>query len=140
MNTSFFQKFVEQIPPFTKKYVERQGEFAVKLSELLESTGMTQRELAEKLGKKESYVSRILAGWSNPTLKTIVEFEVALGKDILDFNLDVKRDQSENTLRGAALRSAPFAQPGLARRSTDPVCMSPALTHQVATRLIQPKP
>ena len=106
MNTSFFQKFVEQIPPFTKKYVERQGEFAVKLSELLESTGMTQRELAEKLGKKESYVSRILAGWSNPTLKTIVEFEVALGKDILDFNLDIKRDQSENTLRGAALRSA----------------------------------
>lgn len=99
MNTSFFQKFVEQIPPFTKKYVERQGEFAVKLSELLESTGMTQRELAEKLGKKESYVSRMLAGWSNPTLKTIVEFEVALGKDIVDFNLDVKKVQSEKTSR-----------------------------------------
>ena len=49
---------------------------------------MTQRELAEKLGKQESYVSKILAGWSNPTLKTIVEFEVALGKDIIDFNLE----------------------------------------------------
>ena len=129
MNTSFFQKFVEQIPPFTKKYVERQGEFAVKLSELLESTGMTQRELAEKLGKKESYVSRILAGWSNPTLKTIVEFEVALGKDILDFNLDVKRDQSEKPLRGAALRSAPFAQPaGRAGQPTQPACLQPSLT------------
>jgi len=92
MNTSFFQKFVEQIPSFTKKYVERQGEFAVKVNELLESTGMTQRELADKLGKKESYVSRILAGWSNPTLKTIVEFEVALGEDIIDFNLDLKRE------------------------------------------------
>ena len=95
MNTSFFQKFVEQIPPITKKYVGRQGEFAVKLSELLESTGMTQRELAKKLGKKESYVSRMLAGCSNPTLKTIVEFEVALGKDIVDFNLQVKKVQSE---------------------------------------------
>ena len=97
MNRSFFQQFVEQIPHFTKKYVGRQGEFAVKLSELLESTGMTQRELAEKLGKKESSVSRMLAGWSNPTLKTIVEFEVALGKDIVDFNLDVNKVQSEKT-------------------------------------------
>ena len=138
MNTSFFQKFVEQIPPFTKKYVERQGEFAVKLSELLESTGMTQRELAEKLGKKESYVSRILAGWTNPTLKTIVEFDVALGKDILDFNLDIKRDQSEKNHRGAALRSVCATR--RARRLTDPSCLSPALAHQVATKLIQPKP
>jgi len=45
---------------------------------------MTQRQLAEKLGKKESYISRILAGWANPTLRTIVEFEVALGQNIVE--------------------------------------------------------
>ncbi|WP_083694531.1 helix-turn-helix transcriptional regulator [Chlorobium sp. KB01] len=106
MSNSLFQKVVEQIPSVTKKYVERQGEFAVKVNELLESTGMTQRELADKLGKKESYVSRILAGWSNPTLKTIVEFEAALGKDIIDFQLGLKREDSEKTPGTASTRKS----------------------------------
>ena len=86
MNKSLLKRVVESISPDKRKFVKRQGEFAAKIDELLEQTGMTQRELAEKLGKQESYVSKILAGWSNPTLKTIVEFEVALGKDFIDFN------------------------------------------------------
>ena len=88
MTKSLLQSVVESISLDKRKFVKRQGEFAAKIDELLESTGMTQRELAAKLGKQESYVSKILAGWSNPTLKTIVEFEVALGKDIIDFNLE----------------------------------------------------
>ncbi|NTW82582.1 MAG: helix-turn-helix transcriptional regulator [Chlorobiaceae bacterium] len=48
---------------------------------------MTQRELAEKIGKKESYISRILSGYANTTLKTISELEEALGEDIISFNL-----------------------------------------------------
>lgn len=88
MNKSLLKRVVESISPDKRKFVKRQGEFAAKIDEILEQTGMTQRELAEKLGKQESYVSKILAGWSNPTLKTIVEFEVALGKDIIDFNLE----------------------------------------------------
>ncbi|NTU95289.1 MAG: helix-turn-helix transcriptional regulator, partial [Bacteroidales bacterium] len=43
--------------------------------------------LAEKLGKKESYISRVLSGNANPTLKTIAELEVALGEDVISFNL-----------------------------------------------------
>lgn len=87
MTKSLLKRTVEKISPFTRQFIKKQGEFAAKIDELLESTGMTQRELAEKLGKKESYVSRILAGWDNPTLKTITAFEVALGEDIIDFNL-----------------------------------------------------
>lgn len=82
--TSLLKRTVEKISPFTRKFVKRQGEFAVRVNEILKSTGMTQRQLAEKLGKRESYVSRILAGWTNPTLKTITEFEVAIGHDIID--------------------------------------------------------
>ena len=91
MTTTFLLKrTVDKISPFTKKFVKRQGEFAVRVSEIMKSTGMTQRQLAEKLGKKESYVSRILAGWANPTLKTITEFEVAIGHDIIDISVQKK--------------------------------------------------
>lgn len=99
MTKSLLKRVVESISLDKRKFVKRQGEFAAKIDELLESTGMTQRELAKKLGKQESYVSKMLSGWSNPTLKTIAEFEVALGKDIVDFNL-------ESTARSVVLVSS----------------------------------
>lgn len=82
--TSLLRKAVETISPCTRKFVERQGEFAVRITEIMTMRGMTQRQLAEKLGKKESYISRMVAGWANPTLRTIVEFEVALGQNIIE--------------------------------------------------------
>lgn len=45
--------------------------------------GWTQRQLAEALGKKESYVSRALAGGVNFTLRTIAQFEIALGVSLI---------------------------------------------------------
>lgn len=88
---SLFQKLLERIPDVTKKYVNRQVGFAATVSEKLKDTGMTQRELAEKLGKKESYISRVLSGNANPTLKTIAELEVALGEDVISFNLQMRK-------------------------------------------------
>ncbi|TLU52758.1 MAG: helix-turn-helix transcriptional regulator [Chlorobium sp.] len=90
MMTSLLKQTLAKISPYTKQFVKRQGEFAIKINELLEETGMTQRELAETLGKQESYISRVLSGWANPTLKTIVELEVALGKDVIDIPLKPK--------------------------------------------------
>ena len=88
--TSLLKQTLAKISPYTKHFVKRQGEFALKVNELLDETGMTQRELAEKLGKKESYVSRVLSGWANPTFKTMTALEVALGIELIDFHLKLK--------------------------------------------------
>ena len=88
--SSLLKQTLAKISPYTKHFVRRQGEFAIKINELLVETGMTQRELAGKLGKKESYISRVLSGWANPTFKTITALEVALGKEFLDFHLELK--------------------------------------------------
>ncbi|RDD29703.1 hypothetical protein CR161_02720 [Prosthecochloris sp. ZM] len=90
MKTSFLKKALEGVSPQTKKFVRRQGEFAVRLHDLMEECVMSQRQLAEQLGKKESYVCRVLSGSANPTLKTMVEFEVALGQDIFTIPYDGK--------------------------------------------------
>jgi ribosome-binding protein aMBF1 (putative translation factor) len=82
--TSLLRKAAATVSPCTRKFVERQASFAVRIIEIMQVTGMSQRQLADKLGKKESYISRIVAGWANPTLRTIVEFEVALGQDVID--------------------------------------------------------
>ncbi len=46
---------------------------------MLESHGISQRELARRLDMDEAQVSRILGGRTNVTLKTIAELGWALG-------------------------------------------------------------
>jgi len=88
---SLFKSILDNIPSSAKKYVNRQVGFAAAVAEKLKSTGMTQRELADKMGKKESYISRVLSGDANPTLKTIAQLEDALGDDVISFNLQKNR-------------------------------------------------
>jgi transcriptional regulator with XRE-family HTH domain len=49
----------------------------------MERRDITQRALAERLDKRESYVSRVLGGGVNLTLQTIAEFEEALNANLL---------------------------------------------------------
>jgi transcriptional regulator with XRE-family HTH domain len=93
---SLYQNILDTVPTATKKYVNRQLGFAATVSEKLKSVGMTQRELAEKMGKKESYISRILSGEANPTLKTIAELEDALGEDVISFSLERNAKEKGN--------------------------------------------
>lgn len=51
--------------------------------DLMEERGWTQKDLAKKLGKAESEISKILSGMQNITLQTIVNLEVILGEDII---------------------------------------------------------
>ena len=61
--------------------------------EAMQRKGLTQRALAELLGKKESEISRWLSGLHNFTLKTITRLEAVLEEDlVLAF-----RDQQPST-------------------------------------------
>lgn len=71
------------VSPLTRRYVRRQGEFAVRLHDLMQERGLNRRQLAEEMGRSKSYVSRVLSGSANPTLKAIAEFEVVLGEDLM---------------------------------------------------------
>jgi len=95
---SLFKNLLDSVHPLTKKYVNRQVGFAATVAEKLKFSGVTQRELAERLGKKESYISRILSGDANPTLKTISELEVALGEDVISFNLENRKGKLSSVI------------------------------------------
>lgn len=78
------EEILKDIPDETKKLVEKQGDIAVYVSNLLKKKGITQREFANKLNMKESRLSKILSGQINLTLKTIVNLELALGEEIIN--------------------------------------------------------
>lgn len=71
------------ITPEMKLLMEMSVAIANRIYEILEAKGMTQKELAQKLGKTETEVSRWLSGTHNLTLSTICKISAALGEEIV---------------------------------------------------------
>ncbi len=63
---------------------KRQLEIAERIAMILERKGWNQQDLADATSKGKSYISAILAGETNLTLKTILLLENALGERIIE--------------------------------------------------------
>lgn len=81
--TNAYLEAVKNIPP--EIYKETSFSFAVseKIHRLLTDKGMTQKELARKMGKSEAEVSVWLSGQHNFTLRTLAKISVILGEDLI---------------------------------------------------------
>jgi len=55
------------------------GEVGETVGALIAELGISQRQLADRMGLSESRVSRVLGGSENITLKTLADLGVALG-------------------------------------------------------------
>lgn len=71
------------IPDAKRRLLQRTDEVAARIAALMHEQKLTQTDLARKAGKPKSYVSRVLSGAVNLTLKTVAEFEAALGADVV---------------------------------------------------------
>ena len=69
-------------PEFIKQLnIERERlELAIKLTNLRKSAGLTQKDLAEIIGKPQSTISRIETGQMNPSIELVAEIASGLGK------------------------------------------------------------
>ena len=70
-------------------FVPTQGEpvlrVAVHLIRFRNEAGLTQEELADRMDKKQSWISRVEAGQENLTMRTLGQFAYALEKDPAEF-------------------------------------------------------
>ena len=78
-----FHQIVDETPEELKTQLRFSDSIAEKLSKLLEERGMTQRDLARKVGKTEAEVSRWLGGTHNFTLRTLAKISTILGVDMI---------------------------------------------------------
>ena len=78
-----FEEFLSSIPEEINKEVELSFDIADRIQSILDSRRMTQKELALKLGKKESEISKWLRGSHNFTLRTIAKLTAALQEEIV---------------------------------------------------------
>lgn len=78
----------ERIKPENRVFVEKNLSISRQVADILEKRGMTQKDLAQMLGKQESEVSKWLSGLHNLTLQSLAKLEAALGEEIITTPLE----------------------------------------------------
>lgn len=78
----YIKKRSAESPEFKKQLeIERERlDLAIKLAELRNRSGYTQKELANKIGKPQSTISRIETGEMNPSIELVIEIVNGLDK------------------------------------------------------------
>ncbi|WP_375419044.1 multiprotein-bridging factor 1 family protein [uncultured Hymenobacter sp.] len=87
-----------EIAPEARQFVERSFLIADQIKHALRTQGLTQRDLADRLGKKEPEVSRMLSGTHNFTLKMLIRLEQALGTRLVTTPHEVQTKAAAVTL------------------------------------------
>lgn len=82
MTMSAFDRISARTPNETRIYTAKTLDLVERIQAILQSKGMTQKDLAEKLEKSPSEISRWMTGLHNFNLKTLVKIEEALGEEV----------------------------------------------------------
>lgn len=96
-----------KIDPKSRKSARFISLLQKKIQEALVASGMTQQEVAEKLGVDRSVVNRRLKGRANLTARSIAEFAYAFDMDV-DVNFSNKKPARQTNLTGAPDHSFRF--------------------------------
>lgn len=95
IHNKLFQECLAAVPEERKAEFELSFAIADRIAEVLRQKGMTQRDLAQKLGKRESEISKWLTGRHNFTTSTIARIALALDAQIINVT-STRYDTCEN--------------------------------------------
>ncbi|MNY08984.1 helix-turn-helix protein [compost metagenome] len=83
MRSKIAKQILDETPEETRIFVRQYTDIVVRINQLLEKKGYTQKDLAEKMNKKPSEINKWLKGTHNLTLKTLAKLEAELGEPII---------------------------------------------------------
>ena len=83
INSKIFQDQLDKVTPAIKKEMDWSAEIVKRIEQILEEKGITQRELASRIGCNETQIVRWTRGFPNYTLSTLAKLSVALGEDLI---------------------------------------------------------
>ncbi len=83
MRSKVADRMMAKMPEETKIFVDKYADIVVRVNQLLEEKGLSQKDLAEKMDKAPSEISKWLNGEHNFTLRSIAKLEAELGETIL---------------------------------------------------------
>lgn len=75
---NIFDELLSRVTPVEWTQTRRRMGIPVLIADTMEAKGMTQREFAEKIGKKPSKIPLMLSGHYNYTIEELTQIEFAL--------------------------------------------------------------
>jgi transcriptional regulator with XRE-family HTH domain len=101
MRSKIAKRILDETPEEVHIFVRKYADIVVRVHQLLREKGWTQKDLAEKLEKTPSEVSKWLSGEHNFTIRSLAKMEAELGAEIIYIP---KRD-SFHVQRSGSLKS-----------------------------------
>ena len=83
IHNSVLQRSIANLSPESVEHSRLAFDVSDRIATILKKKGITQRELANGLGKSEAEVSKWLGGTQNFTLKTIAMIQSFLGEPLV---------------------------------------------------------
>ena len=79
----WFDQKVADVSPEIMSEVQMSADIIEKIDLILKKKNITQRDLAQKMGKSEAMVYRWITGFPNFTLRSLTQLSVALGEPLI---------------------------------------------------------
>jgi transcriptional regulator with XRE-family HTH domain len=83
MRSKIAQQIIDRTPAEVKIFVKKYGDLVVRVHQVLKEKGITQKELAQRMDKTPSEISKWLSGDHNLTLRSIAKLEAELETDLI---------------------------------------------------------
>jgi len=83
MRSNVAKRIQAETPEEVRIFVRYYTDIVVRIRQLLDEKGYTQKDLADKLGKRPSEINKWLNGNHNLTIKTLAKLEAELGEPII---------------------------------------------------------
>lgn len=111
---NLLDELLQEITPREQARTRNRMMLAARLADALTAKGWTQRQLAEKLGKNSSEISKWLSGTHNFTTDTLSDLEDVLGVKLLY----VKEEQPRAVMQVLAQYGTGFVPAGRSHHPT----------------------
>lgn len=106
MRSKIFQEILDETPEDVEIFVRLYADLVVRINQLLRENNISKKELAEKMDKKPSEISKWLSGKHNFTLRSLAKLSAELGEPLLE--VPKKRSHTEFVADGFVCRVHTF--------------------------------
>ena len=106
MRSKIFQEILDETPEDVEIFVRLYADLVVRINQLLLENNISKKQLADKLDKKPSEISKWLSGEHNFTLRSLAKLSAELGEPLLE--VPKKKVQTEFVEDGFICRVRTF--------------------------------
>ena len=129
MRSKTVDRLLKSTPKDVAIFVDLFADLVVRINQLLREKGITKKELAEKLDKKPSEISKWLSGEHNFTLRSLAKLSAELGEPLLE--VPKKKEHAEFVEDGFICRVHTFVSyTKMETKTTDKIWQIPVESEQ----------